>query len=113
MGNSFSSDSPWVIMKGKDGVDRFEVELAEVEVEGGHDYIPQLRVRDEDENIRFEMDLPESLSQRGGMGAKDLTIPSQGDRGVLVRGQDDEGSDSGHLQDQAWPHASICPQSFA
>ncbi len=42
----YSGDSPWIVMKDKDGVDRLEVELAEVEVYGGYDYIPQLRVRD-------------------------------------------------------------------
>ena len=56
----YSGDSPWIVMKDKDGVDRLEVELAEVEVDGGYDYIPQLRVRDEEENTRFEMGLPES-----------------------------------------------------
>ena len=56
----YSGDSPRVIMKDKDGIDRLEVELAEVEIDGGHDYIPQIRVRDEDENIRFEKGLPGS-----------------------------------------------------
>ena len=56
----YSGDSPWVTMKDKDGIDRLEVELAEVEIDGGHDYIPQLRVLDEDENIRFETGLPDS-----------------------------------------------------
>ena len=56
----YSGDSPWVVMKDKDGIDRLEVELAEVEIDGVHDYIPQLRVRGEDENIRFEMGLPDS-----------------------------------------------------
>ena len=55
----YSGDSPWVVMKDKDGIDRLEVELAEVETDDGHDYIPQLRVLDEDENIRFEMGLPD------------------------------------------------------
>ncbi len=53
-----SDDSPWVVMKDKDGIDRLEVELAEVEVDGGHDYVPKVRVRDEDENIRFETGVP-------------------------------------------------------
>ena len=55
----YIGDSPWLVMQDKDGVDRLEVELAEVEVDGGRDYIPQLRVRDQDENILFEMSLPE------------------------------------------------------
>ena len=60
LGIGYSGDSPWLVMKDKDGIDRLEVELAEVEVDGGYDYIPQLRVRDEDENTRFEMGLPDS-----------------------------------------------------
>ena len=48
------------VMKDKDGIDRLEVELAKVEIGGGQDYIPQLRVRDEDENIWFETGLPDS-----------------------------------------------------
>ena len=56
----YNGDSPWVTMKDKDGNDRLEVELAEVEIDGGHDYIPQLRVLDEYENIRFETGLPDS-----------------------------------------------------
>ena len=56
----YSGDSPWVVMKDKDGIDRLEVELAEVEVDGGHDYIPQLRVLDKDEYILFETGLPDS-----------------------------------------------------
>ena len=56
----YSGDSPWVVMKDKDGIDRLEVELAEVEIDGGYDYIPQLRVLDGDENIRFEKGLPDS-----------------------------------------------------
>ena len=56
----YRDDSPWVVMKDKDGADRLEVELAEVEINGGHDYIPQLRVRDENEDILFEKDLPGS-----------------------------------------------------
>ena len=54
-----SDDSPWVVMKDKDGIDRLEVELVEVETDGGHDYVPQVRVRDEDENIRFETGVPQ------------------------------------------------------
>ena len=56
----YSGDSPWVAMKDRDGIGRLEVELAEVEIDGSRDYIPQLRVRDEDENILFEKGLPGS-----------------------------------------------------
>ena len=53
-----SEDNPWVVMKDKDGIDRLEVELVEVEIDGRHDYVPQVLVRDEDENIRFETGVP-------------------------------------------------------
>lgn len=56
----YSDDSPRVVMKDKDGIDRLEVELAEVETDGGYDYFPKLRVLDEDGNIRFETELPGS-----------------------------------------------------
>ncbi len=56
----YSVDSPWLVMKDKDGIDRLEVELAEVRVDSGFDYIPQLRIRDEKENILFETDLSDS-----------------------------------------------------
>ena len=56
----YSDDSPRVVIKDKEGADRLEVELAEVEVDGGHDYVPQLRVLDENENIRFETGLPDN-----------------------------------------------------
>ena len=55
----YSDDSPRVVMQDKDSIDRLEVELAEVEGDGSPDYIPQLRVRDQDENIVFEMGLPD------------------------------------------------------
>ena len=56
----YTDDSPRVVMKDKDGIDRLELELAEVEIDGGYDYIPRLLVLDKDENIRFEMGLPGS-----------------------------------------------------
>ena len=56
----YSGDSPSVTMQDRDGIDRLEVELAEVETAEGYDYIPQVRVLDEDENIRLEMEPPDS-----------------------------------------------------
>ena len=56
-------ESPWVTMKGKDGIDRLQVELVEVEIDGNQDYIPQLRVLDQDENIRFETNFPPSQTR--------------------------------------------------
>ena len=82
-------------MKDKDGIDRLEVELAEVEIDGGHDYIPQIASRDEDENIRFEKVIcPVAKSavwngrQRGGtttMEAAWPTITGSGLVGSRVR----------------------------
>ncbi len=54
----YFDDGPWVAMKDREGINRLEVELAEIETEAGHDYVPRLRVRDENEDIRFETGLP-------------------------------------------------------
>ena len=54
----YSDDSPWVTMQDRDGNDRLEVELAEVETEDGYDYVPQVRLLDEDENVLQELELP-------------------------------------------------------
>ena len=54
----YVDDGPWVAMKDREGINRLEVELAEIETEEGHDYVPRLRVRDENEDIRFETGLP-------------------------------------------------------
>ena len=54
----YVDDGPWVAMKDREGINRLEVELAEIETEAGHDYVPRLRVRDENEDIRFETGLP-------------------------------------------------------
>lgn len=56
----YIDESPWVTMKDKDGIDRLQVELVEVEIDGSHDYTPRLRVLDQDENILFETGFPHS-----------------------------------------------------
>ena len=50
-------DSPRLAMRDRAGRTRLEVELVEVELDGGREYVPLLRVRDEDENVVFEQDL--------------------------------------------------------
>ena len=51
-------DTPRVAMKDSDGVTRLEVELVEVETSAGLDYVPRLKVLDEDQEIRFERIFP-------------------------------------------------------
>ena len=54
----YSDDSPWVTMQDRDGNDRIEVELTEIETDDGIDYIPNVRLMDEDEDVWQEIKPP-------------------------------------------------------
>ena len=53
----YVNDGPWVAMKGGEGINRLELELAEIEPEEGRDYVLQLTSLDEDDNVLWETDL--------------------------------------------------------